>query len=114
MSGGRLGTLADGLWHLYRTPDLAAMRAARSRHELARLALVPAARSLVIAAGFLPADVRSEATTALLACRVLNAYADLSTRPLAADAVVTAVDYLNGDTDTPPPSLPAIAVCDSE
>src|SRR6476620_8156744 len=114
MSGGRLGTLADGLWHLHSTPDLAAMRAARSPGELARLALVPAARNLGIAAGFLPADLRSEATAALLACRVLDAYKDLSARPLAASAVVTAVDYLNGDTDTPPPPLPAIAVCDSE
>jgi hypothetical protein len=114
MSGGRLGTLADGLWHLHRTPDLAAMRAARSPRELARLALVPAARNLGIAAGFLPADLRSEATVALLACRVLDAYEDLSARPLAAGAVVTAVDYLRGDTDTPPPPLPAIAVCNSE
>ena len=116
MSGGRLGTLADGLWHLHRTPDLAAMRAARSPDELARLAVVPAARKLGIAAGFLPADLRSEATAALLACRVLDAYEDLSARPLAAGAVVTAVDYLNGDTDTPPPPLPmpAIAACDSE
>jgi hypothetical protein len=81
---------------------------------LARLAIVPAARNLGIAAGFLPARLRSEATAALLACRVLNAYEDLSARPLAAGAVVTAVDYLNGDTDTPPPPLPAIAVCDSE
>ena len=55
MSGGRLGTLADGLRHLHRTPDLAAMRAARSPDELARLAIVPAARNLGIAAGFLPA-----------------------------------------------------------
>ncbi|MBP1819298.1 hypothetical protein J3E61_002861 [Mycobacterium sp. OAE908] len=113
MSGGRLGALADGLWHLHSTPDLAAMRAARSPGELARLALVPAARNLGIAAGFLPADRQSEATTALLACRVLHAYEDLSARPLAAGAVVTTVDYLNGDTDTPPP-LPAIAVGDAE
>ena len=90
------------------------MRAARSPDELARLALIPAARNLGIAAGFLPADLRSEATAALLACRVLDAYEDLSDRPLAAGAVVTAVDYLNGDTDTPPPPLQAIAVCDSE
>jgi hypothetical protein len=114
MIGGRLGTLTDGLWHLHSTPDLAAMRAARSPGELARLALVPAARNLGIAAGFLPADLRPEATVALLACRVLDAYKDLSARPLAAGAVVTAVDYLNGDTDTPPPPLPATAVCDGE
>jgi hypothetical protein len=114
MSGGRLGALADGLWHLHSTPDLAAMRAARSPGELARLALVPAARNLGLAAGFLPADRRSEATAALLAFRVLDAYEDLSARPVAAGAVVTAVDYLNGDTDTPPPPLPAIAVGDAE
>jgi hypothetical protein len=111
---GRLGSLADGLWHLHSTPDLAAMRAARSPGELVRLAFVPAARNLGIAAGFLPADLRSEATVALLAYRVLDAYKDLSARPLAARAVVTAVDYLNGDTDTPPPPLPVIPVCDSE
>src|SRR5438046_1477084 len=86
-------------------------RPARSPDELARLALVPAARNLGIAAGFLPADLRSEATAALLTCRVLHAYEDLSARPRAAGAVVTAVDYLNGDTDTPPPPLQAIAVC---
>src|SRR3954451_12943773 len=114
MSGGRLGAHADGVWHLHRTPHLAAMRESRSRGELARLALVPAARNLGIAVGFLPADLRSEATAALLACRVLDAYEDLSARPLAACAVVTAVDYLNGDTDTPPRPLQAIAVCDSE
>ena len=114
MSGGRLGTLAHGLRFLHRAPDLDAMRAARSPGELARLALVPAARNLGIAAGFLPTDLRTEATAALLACRVLDAYEDLSDRPLAAGAVVTAVDYLNGDTDTPPPSLQAIAVRDSE
>ncbi|EHB46978.1 hypothetical protein MycrhDRAFT_6037 [Mycolicibacterium rhodesiae JS60] len=112
MTGGQLGTLAGGLWHLHRTPDLAAMRAARSPAELARLALVPAARNLGIAAGFLPADLRSEGVAALLACRVLHAYEHLSARPLAPRAVVSAVDYLNRDTGTPP--LPAIAVCDGE
>jgi hypothetical protein len=69
-------------------------------------------RNIGVAATFLPADVRSEATAALLAFRVLAAYEGLSARPLAADAVVTAVDYLNGDTDTPPPPLPVIAVRD--
>ena len=54
MSGGRLGTMAHGLRHLRRAPDLAALRAARSQDELARLALVPAARNLGIAAGFCP------------------------------------------------------------
>ena len=114
MSGGRLGALAHGLRYLRRAPDLAALRAARSPDELARLALIPAARNLGIAAGFLPANLRAEATAALLACRVLDAYEDLSDRPLASGAVLAAVDYLNGDTDTPPPPLQAIAVRDSE
>jgi hypothetical protein len=114
MSGGRLGTLAYGLRCLRRAPDLAALRAARSPDELARLALIPAARNLGIAAGFLPADLRAEATAALLACRVLDAYEDLSDRPLAGAAVLTAVEYLNGNSDTPPPALQAIAVRDSE
>jgi hypothetical protein len=114
MRRARLGTLADGLRFLHREPDLAAMRAARSPDELARLALVPAARNLGIAAGFLPADLRAEATAALLACRVLDAYEDLSDRPVAAGAVMAVMAYLNGDTDTPPPPLQAIAVRDSE
>src|SRR6478735_2561501 len=112
MSGGRLDTLAHGLWHLHRTPDLVALRAARSPDELARLALIPAARNLGIAIGFLPADLRAEATAALLACRVLDAYEDLGHRPLASGAVLAAVDYLNGATDTPPPALSALSVRD--
>ena len=114
MSGGRLGALVDGLRFLHRAPDLAAMRAARSPGELAGLALIPAARNLGVAAGFLPANLRAEATAALLACRVLDAYEDLSDRPLAAGSVMAAVDYLNGDTDTPPSPPQAIAVRDSE
>lgn len=112
MSGGRLGTLARGLWHLRRAPDVAAMRAARSPDELARLALVPAARNLGVAAGFLPAELRSEAAAALLACRALDAYRSQTARPLRAGTVVTAVDYLTGDADIPPP--PPVAVCDSD
>jgi hypothetical protein len=61
---------------------------------------------------FLPADLRAEATAALLACRTLSAYEDLPDRRRARCAVVTAVDYLNGDTDIPPPPLQAIAVHD--
>ena len=114
MSGGPLATLAHGLRHLRRAPDLAALRAARSPDELARLALIPAARNLGIAVGFLPADIRAEATAALLACRVLDAYEDLIDRPLASGAVLTAARYLNGSTDTPPPPLRAVAVRDSE
>src|SRR5215475_11180110 len=105
MIGGQLGALARGLRDLRRAPDLNALRAARSPDELARLALVPAARNLSIAVGFLPADLRAEATAALLACRVLDAYEDLSDRPLAGAAVLTAVGYLNGITNTPPPPL---------
>lgn len=112
MSGGRLGTLTDGLWRPHRTPDMAAMRATRSSEELARPAFVPVARHLGIAAGFLPADLRSEAAAALLACRVLGAYQGLPAGTVASGALRTAVDYLNGDTDTPPP--PAIAACAGE
>lgn len=114
MSGGQLGALAHGLRDLRRAPDLAALRAAQSPDELARLALVPAARNLSIAVGLLPADLRAEATAALLACRVLDAYEDLSDRPLAGAAVLTAVGYLNGATDAPPPPLHSVAVRDSE
>jgi hypothetical protein len=114
MSGQRLGTLAHGLRQLRRAPDVAALRAARSPDELARLALVPAARNLGLAAGFLPADLRAEASAALLGCRVLDAYEDLTDRPLASRAVLTAVGYLTGATDTPPPTLHAVAARDSE
>lgn len=67
---------------------------------------------LGILACFLPADLRAEATAALLACRMLSAYEVLTDRRRARCAVVTAVDYLNGDTDTPPPPLQAVAVRD--
>jgi hypothetical protein len=114
MSRGRLATLAHGLRHLRRAPDLGALRAARSPDELARLALIPAARNLGIAVNFLPADIRAEATAALLACRVLDAYEDLLDCPQASDAVLTAARYLNGSSDIPPPRLHAVAVRDSE
>jgi hypothetical protein len=115
MSGGRLDSLAHGLWNLHRAPDLAALRATRSPDELARLALIPAARNLGIATSLLPTNLRAEAIAALLACRVLDAYEDLSERPMASAAVLTAVGYLTGATDVPPASLPyAVAVRDSE
>jgi hypothetical protein len=111
---GRLGAFVRGMRQLHRAPDLAALRAARSPGELGRLALVPAARNLGISAAFLPAGLRAEATAALLACRVLDAYEDLIDRALASDAVLTAVDYLTGATDTAPPPPDAVAVRDSE
>lgn len=114
MTGRQLADLARGLRHLRKAPDLSALRAARSPDELARLALIPAARNLGIAIGFLPADLRAEATAALLACRVLDAYEDLSDRPLASGAVLAAVGYLNGATDTLPPAPSAVSVRDSE
>lgn len=113
MRGGP-GRLVHGLRHLRRAPDLAALRAAGSPDELARLAIIPAARNLGISAAFLPADLRSEVTAALLACRVLDAYEDLDDRASAAAAVLAAVAYLNGDTDTPPPPPQAVVVRDSE
>ncbi|MGV9821690.1 hypothetical protein [Nocardia xishanensis] len=114
MTGGRLGILAHGLRNLRRAPDLAALRAADSPDELARLALIPAARNMGIAIGFLGPALRAEATAALLACRVLDAYEDLVDRPLAGSAVRTAAEYLNGSTDTPPPPPDRVAVRDSE
>jgi hypothetical protein len=114
MRTGRLGTLARGLRQLRRAPDLAALRSARSPDELARLALVPAARNLGIAIGFLPAELKAEATAALLACRVLDAYEDLPVRLSAAEAVLTAAGYLNGDIEAPPPVPHAVAVRDCE
>ena len=77
MSGKQLGTLVYGLGHLRRAPDLAALRAARSPDELARLAIIPAARNLGISAAFLPMELQPEVTAAVLACRVLDAYEDL-------------------------------------
>jgi hypothetical protein len=114
MRTGRLGTLARGLRQLRRAPDLAALRSARSPEELARLALVPAARNLGIAIGFLPAELKAEATAALLACRVLDAYEDLPDRLSAAEAVLAAAGYLNGDIEAPPPVPHAVAVRDCE
>lgn len=114
MSGWQFAGLAHGLRHLREAPDVLALRAARSPDELARLALIPAARNLGVAIGFLPAELRVEATAALLACRVLDAYEDLSDRPLASAAVLAAVGYLNGATDTPPPAPGAVAIRDSE
>ncbi|SON63548.1 hypothetical protein MSIMFI_05079 [Mycobacterium simulans] len=114
MSGWRIGTLAYGLRQLRRGPGLAAMRAARSPDQLARRALVPAGRNLGIAIGFLPAHLRAEATAALLACRVLDAYEDLIDRQRATDAVLAAASYLSGAADSPPPPPCAVAVRDSE
>jgi hypothetical protein len=114
MNGRQLGALAQGMRHLRDTPDLAALRAARSPDELARLALIPAGRNLGIALGFLPPNLQTEAIAALMACRVLDAYEDLSERGLASGAVLAAAGYLNGTTDTPPPPLQPVAARDSE
>jgi hypothetical protein len=114
MRGGRLRALAYGMLHLRREPDLAALRAARSPDELARLALIPAARNLGVATCFLPSALRVEATVALLACRVLDAYEDLIDRPLASGAVLAAAGYLSGASDMRPPPLHAVALRDSE
>jgi hypothetical protein len=116
VSGDRLRTLVYGLRHLRRPADLTALRAAGSAQELARLAIVPAARNLGISAAFLPAALRAEFTAALLACRVLDAHEDLVEHRLASSAVLAAAAYLNGTTDTPPspPVPPEVALRDSE
>lgn len=109
MSGTRVGTLIRGLRTLRRAPDIAALRAAATPAELARLALIPAGRNLGISVGFLPAHQRDEATAALLACRVLDAYEDLADRDTAAEAVRAAADYLAGRSATAPAALPTVA-----
>lgn len=108
MNTPRLPLLIRGLRHLRRAPDLAALRAARTPRELAALALIPAGRNLGIAVTLLPATLRDEATAALLACRVLDAFEDLSDRAVASGAVLAAADYLNGVSDTLPTPLPAL------
>lgn len=114
MNGGLLGILAYRLRYLHRAPGVAAMRAARSPEQLARVVLLATARNLSAAAAFLPAAPRAEATAALLACRTLQAYEHVSDRPLAARALLTAVDYLNGTVIAAPGPLPAVAVRGSE
>jgi hypothetical protein len=114
MSWGRLGILVRGLWHLRHAPDLAVLRATQSPGQLASVALIPAARNLGIAVGCLPVGLRAEATAALLACRVLDAYEDLSDHLLASSSVLAAAGYLSGVTDVPPPLLDVAAVRDSE
>ncbi|AXK85236.1 hypothetical protein [Nocardia farcinica] len=114
MTAGRLGPLVHGLRRLRRAPDLAALRAAATPAELAARALIPAGRNLGLAVGLLPAGQRAEATAALLACRVLDAYEDLMDRPHAGAAVLAAAGYLGGRTDTAPPPLRAVADRDSE
>ncbi|OHU21550.1 hypothetical protein BKG76_13085 [Mycobacteroides franklinii] len=114
MMGGRLGGLIHGLRKLRQPPDFESLQAAKSPNELAQVALIPAARNLGIAIGFLPTSLRVEATAALLACRVLDAYEDLTHRPTASCAVQTAVDYLNGVAASPPPAPDVATVRDSE
>ncbi|MFC9873438.1 hypothetical protein [Nocardia salmonicida] len=105
----RIGSLAHGFRNLRRAPDMAALRAAASPEELARLALIPAGRNLGISVSFLPTHLQAEATAALLACRVLDAFEDLSDRTIASCAVLDAADYLNGNTETKPPALPSVS-----
>lgn len=114
MTGNRCAALLHGIRQLRKPPDLAALRAAPTPEELARLAIIPAARNLGISAAFLPADLRAEFTAALLACRVLDAYEDLVERSAAGAAVLTAVAYLTGDVGTAPPPPPAVVRRDSE
>ena len=96
MSRGGSGSWPTGCGSCAQAPDLAALRGAGSPEDLARLALVPAGRNLGIAVGFCRRRYGPRPTAALLACRVLDAYEDLSDRPVASGAVMAAVDYLNG------------------
>jgi hypothetical protein len=114
MRGRRACSLALGLMQLRRPAALSTLRSAGTPEQLAKLALVPAARNLGVAIGLLPVKLRAEATAAVLACRVLDAYEDLAERPLAAEAVMAAANYLAGTSDVVPPPLGAAAVRDSE
>lgn len=114
MTDNRLANIVHGLRYLRRAPDLNALRAAGTPEELARLAIIPAARNLGLSAAFLPAPERSEFAAALLACRVLDAHEDLVERASAADAVRCAVRYLVGVCQTPPPRPFSVTTRDSE
>src|SRR5690242_15628597 len=59
---------------------------------------------LGIAAGFLPAHLRAEATAAVRALRVLSAY-ERSGERRRVGSVVTAEDYLSGHHEAPDPVL---------
>lgn len=107
MTVGRFGIMADRVSFQHRTPDAAAMRAARSPDDLARLVLAASTPHFGVAVALLPAGLRSEAIAALLAYRVLGAYERLSDHPQ--EALVAAVDYLAGGVHAPPPP-PAASV----
>ena len=108
MSTARLPLLIRGLRNLRRAPDLDALLAPRSPRELAALALIPRAATWASPSVCCPRPCADEATAALLACRVLDAFEDLSDRAVASGAVLAAVDYLNGASDTLPAPLPAL------
>ncbi|MDZ7918196.1 MAG: hypothetical protein U5O16_41365 [Rhodococcus sp. (in: high G+C Gram-positive bacteria)] len=112
MKPARLLISARGIRDLRRAVDPAALLRAGSPDELARSALVPAARNLAVAINLLPEPQRAESTAAVLACRVLDAYEDLCSG--SATTVLEAARYLVGDNPAPPPPLSAQVVRDSE
>jgi len=104
----RIRLLMHGLAGLRRPADLSALRDAPDPRSLALLAVVPVARNLGIAVRLLPAGMRTEATAAVLACRVLDAYEDLDGPP--SERLVrlwAAVGYLTGRSLVPPPPVQA-------
>lgn len=83
--------------------------------RLIRAAIVPAGRHFALAIAFLPRDRRDEATIALLACKALDAFEDLSADPAAARRdLAAAVDYLVGASDHPPRASALVAVRESD
>lgn len=94
---------------LRRAVDEQQLRSARSPVDLAERALMPAARNLAVAIDLLPDGPRAEAMAAVLACRVLDAYEDLSAdSALASIEVRAAARYLSGADDAAP-APPAVS-----
>lgn len=114
MSRSRIVRVGRALRELRRPADLSSMRAAGTPHELGDLSLIPAGRNLGVAIRMLPLRFHAEATAALLACRVLDAYEDLAERDVAPEAVRAAAAYLAGHSCDPPVRLSARVARDSE
>ena len=115
MKPAQLSTLARGVRDLRRAVDPDALRKAASPDELADSALIPAARNLAVAIHLLPEVQRAEASAAVLACRVLDAYEDLYSGSVSpATAVLGAARYLVGDDAVPPPTLRARVLRESD
>ena len=82
---------------LHRPAHLARLRAMPDVDGFVAQAFAASARNLAVASAFLPADVRRAGSVAFLACRVLDAFEDLSPDPCRARRdVMAAMEYLTG------------------